>query len=570
MLHKITLLCLLSTMIVLSPALTSPAAAQGYKIVDLGTLGPPGVGYSQALGISPSGLVTGVSTDGINQSRVFLYSGGAMHSLGFFHYITIGNSINNSGQIAGTVIVDSNNSFIPHGFLFSNGAFTDLGILPGFNQSNASGINAPGQVTVNMINAGRSSSQSRAYLWQNGVFTDLGMLPGFTSSGAYGINDLGQVVGQAIASSGIEHAFLWQSGVMTDLGTLGGTISQATAINNNGQIAGWSLTSTGAEHPVLWQNGGMTDLGVLPGFSYGTAQGINAGGQIVGMVSTSGFPGIQHAFVTSNGVLSDLNTMIYGNPGNTLSTGEGIDSAGDIIANGQINFVYHAYLLSPHTPATRPAAPKGLVATAGTRQVTLTWSPSAEALSYNIKRSTTSGGPYTTVGVARSGPGFTDTSVTSGRTYFYVVTGVNPVGESAKSGQAHATPHCPSPCPPPSPSLVRSLRSQGGETRSEWSLKGRSGTAAGGVDGLPGDPASVIGGQPGDEAGRIFGLPPPAQRFQGANSFALLLGGIAGVGAAGFDGVDGDAARDEMGGEIEDELLKRAFGGDVGQLVSGT
>ncbi|HZT43754.1 MAG TPA: hypothetical protein VFA07_16425 [Chthonomonadaceae bacterium] len=440
--RKITgMLCLFCTLSFCLPALTSTAAVQGYKMVDLGTLGPPGVGYSQALGISPLGLVTGVSTDGVNQSRVFLYSGGVMHSLGFFHYITVGNSINDSGQIAGTVIVEGNNSFTPHSFLFSNGVFTDLGILPGYNQSNASGINAAGQVAANMINAGLTSSLSRAYLWQNGVFTDLGTLPGFSGSGAYGINDLGQVVGQAIASSGVEHAFVWQNGVMTDLGTLGGTISQATAINNNGQIAGWSLTGTGAEHPVLWQNGEMSDLGVLPGFSYGTAQAINAGGQIVGMVSTSGFPGVQHAFIYSNGVLGDLNTQIYGNTGITLSTAQGIDTAGDIIANGQINFVYHAYLLSPHTPTTRPAAPKGLVATAGTRSVTLTWTPSAEALSYNIKRSPTSGGPYTTVGVARSGPSFTDTSVTSGQTYFYVVRGVNPLGQSAKSNQAQATPH---------------------------------------------------------------------------------------------------------------------------------
>jgi hypothetical protein len=43
-----------------------------------------------------------------------------------------------------------------------------------------------------------------------------------------------------------------------------------------------------------------------------------------------------------------------------------------------------------------PAAttPTGLVATAGIERVTLNWTASSNANSYNVKRSTTSGGPY--------------------------------------------------------------------------------------------------------------------------------------------------------------------------------
>src|SRR5271157_3978303 len=46
---------------------------------------------------------------------------------------------------------------------------------------------------------------------------------------------------------------------------------------------------------------------------------------------------------------------------------------------------------------TVPAAPRGLKATAGNAQVALTWNASAGATSYKVKRSTTSGGPYTVV-----------------------------------------------------------------------------------------------------------------------------------------------------------------------------
>ncbi len=47
---------------------------------------------------------------------------------------------------------------------------------------------------------------------------------------------------------------------------------------------------------------------------------------------------------------------------------------------------------------TVPATPTGLAATAGNQQVGLTWSASSGAASYNVKRGTASGGPYTTGG----------------------------------------------------------------------------------------------------------------------------------------------------------------------------
>lgn len=89
-----------------------------------------------------------------------------------------------------------------------------------------------------------------------------------------------------------------------------------------------------------------------------------------------------------------------------------------------------------------PAAPTGLQAAGGNAQVTLTWSPSAGAASYNVKRSTTSGGPYTTAASPTS-PSYTDTGLTNGTTYYYVVSAVNSAGESPNSAEAKATPNAP-------------------------------------------------------------------------------------------------------------------------------
>jgi fibronectin type 3 domain-containing protein len=87
-----------------------------------------------------------------------------------------------------------------------------------------------------------------------------------------------------------------------------------------------------------------------------------------------------------------------------------------------------------------PAAPTGLTAKAGNAQVMLSWTASAGATSYKVKRSTTSGGPYSTVVASPTQTSYTDTTVTNGTPYFYVVTAVNVGGESANSNQATATP----------------------------------------------------------------------------------------------------------------------------------
>jgi len=86
-----------------------------------------------------------------------------------------------------------------------------------------------------------------------------------------------------------------------------------------------------------------------------------------------------------------------------------------------------------------PAAPTGLSATAGDKQVALTWSASAAATSYNVKRSTTTGGPYTTVN-SPTGTSYTDMGLTDGTKYYYVVSAVNAGGESANSTEVSATP----------------------------------------------------------------------------------------------------------------------------------
>ena len=97
---------------------------------------------------------------------------------------------------------------------------------------------------------------------------------------------------------------------------------------------------------------------------------------------------------------------------------------------------------TPAAPVNVPSVPAGLQAIAGNAQVGLSWTASNGATSYNVKRSTTSGGPYTTV-ASPTTASYTDMGLTNGTAYYYVVSAVNSAGESANSTQVTATPVAP-------------------------------------------------------------------------------------------------------------------------------
>jgi hypothetical protein len=77
--------------------------------------------------------------------------------------------------------------------------------------------------------------------------------------------------------------------------------------------------------------------------------------------------------------------------------------------------------------------------------VDLTWNASAEAVGYNIYRGAVSGGPYTMINSSLDGATtYTDSTVVSGDTYYYVTTAVN--SESQQSGYSNqATAVIPNP-----------------------------------------------------------------------------------------------------------------------------
>jgi len=85
-----------------------------------------------------------------------------------------------------------------------------------------------------------------------------------------------------------------------------------------------------------------------------------------------------------------------------------------------------------------PSTPSSLIASPADSNVLLTWNSSIGASSYTIRRSTGSQDPWLIVAMNIVELAWTDTDVQPGKTYHYVVTGVNGTGESGNSDEAVA------------------------------------------------------------------------------------------------------------------------------------
>ena len=104
----------------------------------------------------------------------------------------------------------------------------------------------------------------------------------------------------------------------------------------------------------------------------------------------------------------------------------------------------------PTAPASAPSAPTSS-ASAGNATVALTWNAPADGGSaitgYRVYRSTSSGTETLFASVGASTTSFTDSTVGNGVTYYYQVTALNSVGESARSNETSARPTAPATVP---------------------------------------------------------------------------------------------------------------------------
>ena len=78
-----------------------------------------------------------------------------------------------------------------------------------------------------------------------------------------------------------------------------------------------------------------------------------------------------------------------------------------------------------------PTAPLYVGATGSPTQVVVDWSAASGAESYSVKRAASPDGAYMTIAMNIPGTTYSDTNVTRGATYYYVVSASNAGGESS-------------------------------------------------------------------------------------------------------------------------------------------
>lgn len=166
---------------------------------------------------------------------------------------------------------------------------------------------------------------------------------------------------------------------------------------------------------------------------------------------------------TSSGVTKANGTRIAGVTSPYVQTGlsagttyyyiaTAVNGAGESAASSQAS----ATTAAP--PPAVPAAPTGVTAAGGTKQVTISWAASSGATSYNVYWSKTAG-VTTVTGTKITGAAspYVQTGLTDGTTYYYIVTAANTSGESAASSPVSATTAAAPPVVPAAPAGVTAV-----------------------------------------------------------------------------------------------------------------
>ncbi len=373
-------------------------------------------------------------------------------------------TLNSTPVLAGTVFVKIN----------AGAAQADQFVVAGGNPvyyggslvvSNAGGPLLAGDTFTLFTAAGHNGSfnsiigspgQGLAYTFANGVLSVI-------STGAYATNSTPTNVTETMASASDPN-----TGSVTNTLTIAwpsdhlGWVLQSQTNDVNGSLindpAAWFDLPASASVDLL-NITNPSDLGVYFRMRY------------VAPPSPSGAPTGLAARPTNTAVALSWTGPSYArsyNVKNALTSGGPYTTVANVIANsytntGLVNGTTYYFVVSAlnyysesansaevsATPlAIPPVAPTGLTAQAAHGLVFLTWTAAPTAFNYNVKRSTTSGGPYNTIATVTTTNYSDTTGLLDGTTYYYVVSGINNDGEGTNSLEVNATPQAVPPAVP--------------------------------------------------------------------------------------------------------------------------
>ena len=360
---------------------------------------------NQALGTGPITLNPNgtLGLDRVNASNALVFNGGTIAA-----YNGFGNSF------SGPVTLNAMSTITGPDPLTLSGAISGSG---GFNKTSNNTLILSGTNTftgANSISAGTLLCNSAAALGSGAI--------NITSGAKVNLNFTGTRVIAALSYNG---------GAPLAPGTYGSTTSPATNQNNTYFSGNGTITILPASTTSLNLSTGSNPaiLGTALTFT-ATVTGTAPTGSVAfydgtALLVTNALNGSFQASFTTSSLAVGTHNITAKYAGNASHAA----SMSAVLGIGINNSV--------------PAVPSQLTATSLVNWVGLTWSASNGATSYQVKRSITRGGPYTTIGTI-SDTNYTDTAIVSGSTYEYVVSAVTGTGNSTNSAAVSATPIIPS------------------------------------------------------------------------------------------------------------------------------
>jgi probable HAF family extracellular repeat protein len=349
----------------------SGALQLAYQVEDLGPL-PPYASASYGTALNQAGQVVGYAWEsGYPRQEGFVWTPDStqgppenprMRALGnlrgddYWHNSQAW-ALNDRGLVVGwangtDTLIDQT-----HGFVWQDGAMTDLGTLreQGFGASMARDVNDTGVVVGwSDTQAGTLDTNRHATLWRDAVITDLGIDRSWLNS----INQFGQAVGAYFTADWDKHGLLWDPTHgpfdLHDLVTLGGASSEAAALNDAGQVVGWASDQSGTLHGFCLDlaEGTVRHLGSQ---MESLATGVNEAGLVIGRYKYSWLTDHPLAWDPAADAVTDLNDGISQDAGWTVFEAWGVNDTGQVTGFGTavIDGIYNqrGYLLTP-----RPAS----------------------------------------------------------------------------------------------------------------------------------------------------------------------------------------------------------------------
>lgn len=335
-----------------------------YDLVEI--TGLPGMTSGAAYDVNDAGIVVGSWFDSVHaETRAFWWDShtNVMHDMG----PGVAVAVNDVGQACGRIgtYTWNSSSWVQD---LATGVRTDLTNAFGGSYVEAHDINDSGHV-VGIADSG-GSQPDHAFRWAGGVMVDLGTLtPPYSSnfySKAYGINDAGLVVGESIVGSvsdwWAKPFFMQSTGPSaTPMTAIPNSLvsGSAWAVNEAGHMTGWvsSLDDTWG-NAFVFDGTTITFLPHMAGKWHTIGTGINVRDEVVGYGfgewvyqpccgSVANYSNYR-AFVTKNGVPTDLTTSIDGLSGWVLTQATAIDGAGRIVGYGVKGGAYRPFLLEPN------------------------------------------------------------------------------------------------------------------------------------------------------------------------------------------------------------------------------